>query len=97
MNSPGSPKGMQSPCSEARIGGLGGSSVTLAVERFGLPPGPVRREHEQGAWPFAQRVVGDECGQLADQVLVTTQSQLKRQALFGDAEPSLLPAGDFRL
>src|SRR5439155_8765547 len=40
--------------------------ATEELERVGLPPGPVKREHQQLARPFAQRLRCDESFEVRD-------------------------------
>ena len=67
-------------------------AVALAVqlERLGLPPGAVEREHQLAAGALAQRLGRDVRGERGDHVLVPSQRELGLEPLLEAAEPELV-------
>jgi hypothetical protein len=53
-----------------------GTRVAVGLERVGLPPRAVEREHELPSQPLAVRVLGDQFSQLADHLGVAAERQL---------------------
>ena len=67
------------------------------LERVRLAAGAVERQHQLPAQPLAQRVLGHERAQLADQVGGVAARQLGRQPLLDRLQPQLLQARDLAL
>ena len=62
--------------------------VAIGLERLGLPPAPVQREHPLPVEPLAERVLRQQRIDLADDLLMAARSQvgLDRQLLGGQAQ-----------
>ena len=67
------------------------------LERLRLPAGSVQRQHQLRAQALAERVLGDQRAQLADQVRVAPACQVSREPLLDRLHPQLLQAGDLVL
>ena len=67
------------------------------LERLRLPAGSVQRQHQLRAQALAERVLGDQRAQLADQVRVAPAGQVSREPLLDRLHPQLLQAGDLVL
>ena len=73
------------------------AAVAHDLERVGLAAGAVEREHQRPAQPLAQRVLGHERAQLADQVGGLPARQLGGEPLLDRLQPQLLQARDLAL
>ena len=69
----------------------------IGLERLGLAPRAVEREHQLAAERLAQRVLADERLELADHVAVPPELEIGVDALPQRDEPELLEAADLRL
>ena len=67
------------------------------LERVRLASGAVERQHQLPAQPLAQRVLGHERAQLADQVDRLAAGELGREPLLDRLQPQLLQARDLAL
>ena len=67
------------------------------LERLGLPPGPVEREHQLRARALAKRVRSDERLELADELGVAAEGEVGVDPLLERREPQLLEARDLVL
>jgi hypothetical protein len=66
----------------------------VAVQRVGLPPGPVQRQDPRGVQPLIQRMLGDQVIQLAQQDSVPAQRQVRLDSRVERGQPQLLqPSG----
>ena len=64
--------------------------LAVNVERLGLPPRTVEREHQLAAQPLAERFLADERLQIRDDFGVAPQCQVGLDPLLERAEPHLL-------
>ena len=64
-------------------------SAAVDVERLGLPPGAVEREHQLGPRPLAVRALLDERRELRDELLVAAEREPGLGALLARREPEL--------
>ena len=71
--------------------------VPVDVERLRLPPRAVEREHELGAEALAERVGGDELLQLADDVRMPAEGEIRLDPALERGQAQLLEARDRRL
>ena len=71
--------------------------VAVDVERLGLATRAVEREHELAAQALAQRVLGDQRLELADELGVAAERELGVDALLERRHAQLLEARDLRL
>ena len=53
-------RGQFRPGIQAKVAGQLAAQVGVAVDRVGLPPGPVEGKHVRGAQPLPQRVTGHQ-------------------------------------
>ena len=72
------------------------AGVAEHVERLGLPPRPVEREHQQRAQALAQRVLVDERAQPADRLAVAPRVEVVLERQLGRRKVKLLEAADLR-
>ena len=68
----------------------------VGLERLGLPPGAVEREHQLAAQALAQRVLGDERLELGHERRVPAERELGLDPLLERREPQLLEPLDGR-
>ena len=68
--------------------------VAVGLERLGLAPGAVQREHPLRVQPLAQRVLGDERLELADHLGVPAGREVGVDRHLGRAQPQLLEPAD---
>jgi hypothetical protein len=73
------------------------SRLPVALQRVGLAARAVEREHQLCPQPFPQRMLGDECLELADDHVVTSEGKVGVEPLLHDREPQLLESADLRL
>ena len=50
--------------------------VLVGVQRLCLPAGPVQRRHQIPPEPLAERVLGDQCLELSDQLVVAPEREV---------------------
>ena len=67
---------------------------TVDLERLGLAPRAVEREHQLAAQPLPERVRGDERLELGHEVVVTAEAELAGKPLLLGVEPQPLEPGD---
>ena len=70
------------------------AGVEVGLERLGLPPGAIEREHQLAAQPLAQRVLSDERLELADELGAGTLLEVGVDALLERVEPQLRQPAD---
>ena len=63
------------------------AGVLVGLERLGLPAGAIEREHQLRAQPLAQRILGDERLQLADELGVAAGLEVGVDALLEHGQP----------
>ena len=81
--------GSRPNCSLKEVAQLG-----KRLERLGLPPRPVEREHEPRAQPFPEWIVHDEGLELRAQLAVPSQREVGRDPLLERLQPKLVqPVG----
>src|SRR5262249_22727131 len=66
-------------------------------QRLRLPPAPVQRDHQQLIAALPERMGGDQRTELADDVRVTAERDIRRYPVLDSACPQLLQARDLRL
>ena len=71
--------------------------LLVRLQRLGLTPGPVERQHQLAPQPLPQRVLGHKRLHLADEIRVTAEREIGLDALLERHEPQLLEARDRRL
>ena len=64
------------------------------LERLGVPPRAVEREHQLAAQPFSERVRGDQRLELGDEPVVLAEAELAGKPLLLGVEPEPLEPGD---
>ena len=70
------------------------AQLGIRLERLGLPPRPVEREHEPRAQPFPEWIVHDEGLELRAQLAVPSQREVGRDPLLERLQPKLVqPVG----
>jgi hypothetical protein len=72
---------------DAQLGGQRPARGLVRVQRLGLPPAPVQRDHQQPAQRLAERVLAAQRGQLADDHGVPPQSEVGLDPRLQDGEP----------
>ena len=75
----------------------GGTVCVVRVQRVRLAAGPIQREHQQLAGPFAQRILADEGLELGDDVRVTAELDVRGDPLLVRNEAQLVEPADLRL
>ena len=73
-----------------------GACVTVGLERLGLAPRPVQRQHPLRVQLLAQRVLRHELVQLADDVSMATLVEVVLDRQLVCAHPSLVEPADLR-
>ena len=73
------------------------SRLSIGLQCLCLPARAIEGEDQLLSEAFAQRVLGDECLQLADNLGVPAELELGLDPLLERAEPQLLEAGDLAL
>ena len=66
---------------EPQLLGQATSELLVDLERLGLPPRSVEREHELAAQPLTQRVARDQIAQLPHQLAGVAEGQIGLHAL----------------
>jgi hypothetical protein len=74
---------------------LAGGLVRL--QRVGLAAGAIKREHQLRPTALAQRMLGDECLELAHELGVTSKRQVGIYPVFQRGESEVLEANDLAL
>ena len=69
----------------------------VRAQRVRLATGPIEREHQQFAGPFAQRILADEGLELGDDVGRAAELDVRRDPLLVRDEPQLVESADLRL
>jgi hypothetical protein len=70
------------------------SSLLVHREGVGLTPSAVEHDHQQRRRPLTERLVPDECLELADDLGMAPERQIDLEALLERHEPQLLEAAD---
>ena len=73
------------------------SAVAVGLQRLGLPPAAVEREHELAAYALAQRVLAHERLELADHLRVAAERQVCVDALLDGDQAQLVEPRDLLL
>ena len=73
------------------------SAVAVDLQRLGLPPAAVEREHELAAYALAQRVLAHERLELADHLCVAAEREVCVDALLEGDQAQLLEPRDLLL
>ena len=74
-----------------------GSRRPIGVQSVRLPARAVEREHELAAQALRQRVLGDETLELADELAVTTEREIRVDAILERGQANLLEPSDLAL
>ncbi len=82
---------------DAQLLGEGAAAGGVPLERLGLAAAPVEREHELATQPLAQRVLLDERLELAHEVAVAPELEVRLDPLLQAGEARFLEAGDLAL
>ena len=75
----------------------GRSSLAIHLEGLGLTPRAIEREHELAAQPLAQRMLGHEGLELADEVVVAAEREVGVDPALERRDAKLLELEDRRL
>ena len=75
----------------------GSARILVRVQGLRLPARPVQRRHQIPPQTFAERVLGDECLELADQLVVAPEREVGVDPELDRCQPDLLEPGDRRL
>ena len=79
---------------EAEVLGQQPTCLAIRIERLGLPPRSIQREHELRAQTLPQRVLSDRCLQLTHDAEMPAKCQLGLETLLERGQPELLePSG----
>ena len=70
------------------------SRPPVDLERFGLAPRAIQREHQLPVQPLAERVLGDERLELADELAMRAGGELGVDRLLERGQPQLLQPPD---
>jgi hypothetical protein len=71
-----------------------GLKIAIALERLGLPPGAIQREHELAAQALASRVRDDQALELRDKGTVSSEREVGLEAILERTEAQLLEPVD---
>ena len=71
--------------------------VPVGVERLGLAAAAVQREHALGVQPLAQRVLGQQRVDLADELVMAPGGEVRVDRELRGGEPQLLEPADLRV
>ena len=71
--------------------------VPVGLERLGLAAAAVQREHALRVQPLAQRVLGQQRVDLADELVVAAGGEVRVDRELGGGEPQLLEPADLRV
>ncbi len=82
---------------EAELLGEHGAALLEHAQRIGLPSGAVEGQHQLGPQSLAERMVGDEHLELADEPLMMGERELHFDPLFDEGNAHLLQTSDVRL
>ena len=75
----------------------GPARILVGVQGLRLPTRPVQRRHQIPPQAFAERVLGDQCLELPDQLVVTPEREVSVDPELDCSQPDLLEPGDRRL
>ena len=75
----------------------GPARVLVGLQGLRLPARPVQRRHQIPPQAFAERVLGDECLELADQLIVAPEREVGVDPKLDRCQPDLVEPGDGRL
>ena len=75
----------------------GPARFLVGVQRLGLPTRPVQRSHQIHPQALAERVLGDECLELPDQLVLAPEREVGVDPQLQRCQPDLLEPGDGRL
>ena len=75
----------------------GPARILVGVQGLRLPTRPVQRRHQIPPQAFAERVLGDECLELPDQLVVAPEREVGVDPELDCCQPDLLEPGDRRL
>ena len=68
--------------------------VLVGVQGLRLSPRPVQRRHQTSPQAFAERVLGDQCLELSDQLVVASEREVCVDPQLDCRQPDLLEPGD---
>jgi hypothetical protein len=68
--------------------------LAVGLERLCLPPCAVERQHQLSTQPFSQRMLGDQGFELADELSIPPEIELRGDQVFAGRRPALLDARD---
>ena len=75
----------------------GPARIPVGVQGLRLPTRPVQRRHQIPPQAFAERVLGDQCLELSDQLVVAPECEVGVDPELDCCQPDLLEPGDRRL
>ena len=75
----------------------GPARILVGVQGLRLPTRPVQRRHQIPPQALAERVLGDECLELSDQLVVAPEREVGVDPELDCCQPDLLEPGDRRL
>ena len=75
----------------------GPARILVGVQGLRLPARPVQRRHQIPPQTFAERLLGDECLELSDQLVVAPECEVGVDPELDCCQPDLLEPGDRRL
>ena len=71
--------------------------LLVGVQRFCLPTRPIERRHQIHPQALTERVLGDQCLELSDQLVVAPEREVGVDPQLQRCQPDLLEPGDRRL
>ena len=71
--------------------------ILVGVQGLRLPARPVQRRHQIPPQTLAERVLGDQCLELSDQLVVAPEREVGVDPQLDRCQPDLLEPGDRRL
>ena len=72
----------------------GPARILVGVQGLRLPAGPVQRRHQVPPQALAERMLGDQCLELADQLVVAPECEVGVDPELDCCQPDLLEPGD---
>ena len=75
----------------------GPARILVGVQGLRLPTRPVQRRHQTSPQALAERVLGDQCLELPDQLVVAPECEVGVDPELDCCQPDLLEPGDGRL
>ena len=72
---------------DAELGDERRARLAVYLERLGLAPRPIEREHQLAAQPLTQRVLCDRALELGDELGMTADGQLRLGVLLDKRQP----------